>query len=522
YNTADISERTLREIYLPPFHAAVNAGVATIMASFNEIAGIPMHANGRLINDVLRKQWGFEGLVISDFTGVMELLYHGIATDSVQAGILALNAGVDIDMVSDIYLNKLPIAVQKNELPMAIIDKAVRRVLKLKYQSGLFADPFHYHDAKRENELLLHKNHLKASHKIARESIVLLKNEKQILPLSKNIKSLTVIGVLADDARSSLGSWHGAGRADEAITVLQGIREALPNCIIRFSKGYTTPESNKRDGFADAVKLAKQSDAVVLVLGENGGMSGEASNRSSLDLPGVQLELAQEIVATGKPVVAMLMNGRPLSITWLDEHVPAILETWYLGSQMGRAVTDVLFGDFNPGGKLPVTFPRNVGQIPLYYNHKNTGRPADENIVWTSKYLDVHWTPLYPFGFGLSYTTFEYKNLTLSGKTMTTVDTLNVSVDVMNTGKRNGDEVVQLYIRDEIGSVTRPVKQLCGFERIHLKAGETRRVIFQLTAADLEFYNMQMERIVEPGFFKVFAGGNSVDILEERFEVLTH
>ncbi|MCA9734869.1 MAG: beta-glucosidase BglX [Deferribacteres bacterium] len=520
YNTADISERSLREIYLPPFQSVINSDVATVMASFNEIGGVPMHANGWLINDVMRREWGFNGLVISDFTGVMELLHHGIAADSTQAGINAISAGVDIDMVSNIYLTKLKQAIEKKELPIAIVDEAVRRVLKLKYRAGLFEDPYRYQDTNREKQLLLHSDHLKASREVARQSIVLLKNENQILPLNNNIQSIAVIGALATDGRSSLGSWHGAGRSEEAITVLQGIRDALPGCAIKFAEGYTTPQSQDKTRFAKAVEIAQQSEAVILVLGESGAMSGEASNRSTLDLPGVQQDLAQEIHKTGKPLVVVLMNGRPLSINWLDQNVPAILETWFLGSQMGHAVADVLVGHYNPGGKLPVTFPRSVGQIPIYYNHKNTGRPPDKDIVWTSKYIDIDWTPLYPFGYGLSYTTFAYKNLNLNKNQMVKTDTLDVSVEVHNTGKVDGDEVVQLYIQDEVGSVTRPVKQLRNFKRIHLRAGEMKRVSFKISAEDLQFYNIAMKNVVEPGFFKVYVGGNSVDLLEKRFELV--
>ncbi|KAA3609197.1 MAG: beta-glucosidase BglX [Calditrichaeota bacterium] len=522
YNTADISERTLREIFLPPFKAASDAGVATVMAAFNEIAGIPMHAHGQLINGVLRDEWNFPGLVVSDFTGILELQNHGVAGTRADAGILALKAGVDIDMVSSSYLEDLPEAVRQGKMPMSVVDAAVARVLRLKFQAGLFDDPFRYQNDEREQNLLLHKNHLQAAREIARKSIVLLKNENQTLPLAKSIKNLAVIGALANDNRAALGSWHGAGRDEDAVTVLRGIREVIPEENISFANGYENPESLDKSGFAEAVALAAKSEAVVLVLGEHGGMSGEASNRSSLELPGVQNQLAAAIHKTGKPVVVVLMNGRPLSINWLDQNMPAILETWFLGTEMGHAVADVLFGDYNPGGKLPITFPRSVGQIPLYYNHKNTGRPPLKEVLWTSKYIDIDWTPLYPFGFGLSYTTFAYSNIVLNPKNISPSGTLDVRVTVTNTGKVDGDEVVQLYIRDEVGSVTRPVKQLRNFKRLFFKAGETKTVSFELDASDFSFYNAAMKKVVEPGYFTVFVGGNSQDVIEARFEIRAH
>jgi beta-glucosidase len=371
YNTVDISERTLREIYLPPFHAAVKAGVATLMGGFNEIAGVPMHANHYLLTKVLREEWGFRGLVISDYTAVMELQKHGVAATPAQAGMLALEAGVDIDI-----------------------------------------------DAEREKRLLLHPDHLKAARDLARKAIVLLKNERQVLPLAKNLKTLAVIGSLADDKNSSLGSWAAAGRPEDAVTILEGIRRAVsPQTKVLYAKGGGVSATTDRSGIQTAVNLAKEAEAVVLVLGETADMSAEAANRSALDLPGLQQELAQAVHATSKPVVAVLMNGRPLSINWLAENVPAILETWFLGVQMGPAVAEVLFGDYNPGGKLPVTFPRTVGQVPIYYNHKNTGRPPSEDR-FTSKYLDLPSSPLYPFGYGLSYTKFSYSNLKLSAAKM--------------------------------------------------------------------------------------------------------
>jgi len=520
YNTVDISERTLREIYLPPFHAALKAGAATFMAAFNEIGGIPMHANGYLINEMLRGEWSFDGLVVSDYTGVMELQRHGIGATPAEVGMAALQAGVDVDMVSAIYINDLPEMVRTGKLSKTAVDEAVRRVLRVKVRVGLFEDPYRYCDPQREQTLMLAPSHLSHAREIARKSIVLLKNDRQTLPLSKEIKTLAVIGPLADDRWSSMGSWAAAGRPEDVTTVLQGIRNTVsPETKVLYAQGCEVQGSD-RSGIQPAVNLAKKSDAVILVSGETANMSGEASCRSTLDLPGLQLELAQAIHATGKPVIVVLMNGRPLTIAWLAENVPAILETWFLGVQMGPAVADVLFGDYNPGGKLPVTFPQTVGQVPIYYNHKNTGRPSRDDDYFTSKYLDLPSTPLYPFGFGLSYTEFAYNNLKLSRATMKASDTLKVSVEVANVGRRSGDEVVQLYILDEAASITRPVKQLTGFQRIQVAVGEKRSVEFTVTADALALYNRGMKRVVEPGTFSVFVGGNSVEVLEERFTVV--
>lgn len=490
YNTVDISERTLREIYLEPFRAAVRAGAGSIMSAFNEVNGVPMTANGWMINDILRGEWGFTGLMVSDYTAVEELQAHGVAANRSEAGILALTAGVDIDMVSGIYGNDLPEAVRHGKLAESLVDRAVRRVLEAKYRLGLFDDPYRYHDAEREKTLLLAPEHIAAAREMARKSIVLLKNVKETLPLSKNLKTLAVIGALADDRRSSLGPWSGAGDTADVVTLLEGIGKALPAATkILYAEGYDKKTFADRGGFPRAIQAAKSAEAVILVLGETAGMSGEASNRASLDLPGEQEALARAIHATGKPLIVVLMNGRPLSINWLAENVPAILETWFLGVQTGPAAADVLFGDVNPGGKLPVTFPRSAGQIPIYYNHKNTGRPPKAGEHYTSQYLDLPFTPLYPFGYGLSYTTFEYRGLRLSASEIEPKDTLTLEIMVANTGNRSGDEVVQLYIQDEVASVTRPVKQLCGFRRIHLQPRETRTVVFRLAFEDLAFYD---------------------------------
>ncbi len=522
YNTVDISDRTLHEIYLPPFHAAVDAGVGSVMAAFDEVGGVPMHANERLIDGVMRGDWGFRGVVVSDWTGIMELQHHGIAGTPEEAGIAALEAGVDIDMVSGIYLKDLPAAVKAGRVSMDDVDEAVRRVLRAKWDLGLFEDPYRYIDPERQKAMTLTPENVRAAREVARESMVLLRNEGGVLPLRKDAGTIAVIGALADDGRSAIGNWAAAGRAEDAVTVLEGIRRAVAaGTKVLYAKG-AAPEIGGTDttGFPDALRAAGQADVVVLVIGETQDMSAEAASRSDIDLPGVQLALAKRIVATGKPVVVVLMNGRPLAIPWLAEHVPAILESWFLGVQMGPAVADVLFGDFDPSGKLPVTFPRAVGQVPIYYDHKNTGRPASPEDHYTSKYIKLPWTPLYPFGWGLSYTTFDVSAPQLSSATMSPSDTLMVSVQVANTGQRQGAEIVQLYLHDEVRSVTPPVKELRGFRRVELRPGESRTVRFPITVDDLSFWGLDMKRIYEPGWFTVYAGGSSQDVESARFQLV--
>ena len=520
YNVADIPERTLREVYLPPFHAAVNAGARSVMAAFNEVDGIPMHAHRGLIDGVLRDRWGWDGILVSDYTGVMELLHHGVTADSATAGRVALDAGVDVDMVSNIYFKDLPAEIRAGRLPISVVDSAVRRVLRAKYELGLFSDPYRYSSVEREKALTLAPAFIAEAREMARRSVVLLKNADGLLPLRKDLGTIAVIGPLADDARSALGSWAAAGRAQDAVTVLAGVRQAVgTGTRVLYARGAPV-DSADMTGFAEAVRIAREADVVVMVLGEHHDMSAEARNRTSLDLPGVQLQLSQAVQATGKPIVALLMNGRPLAIPWLAQHVPAILEAWYLGLQMGPAVADVLFGDANPGGKLPVSFPRTVGQVPVYYNHKNTGRPPNERERYTSKYIDVPWTPLYPFGHGLSYTTFTYGTPTLSATEIRPTDSVVVRVDVTNSGTRAGDEVVQLYVRDDVASVTRPVRMLKRFERVTIRPGERRSVAFTLRAADLAFYDLAMRYVVEPGTFTVFVGGSSTTTHQTRFRVV--
>ena len=520
YNIADISERTLREVYLPPFKAAVDAGAQSVMASFNEVGGVPMHANSELINDVLRKEWGWDGLLVSDYTGVEELIKHGVAGNRADAGVLGLRAGVDIDMVSRIYVKDLPAAVKAGKLPIATVDESVRRVLRAKYRLGLFEDPYRYCNVEREQARTLTADNRKAAREMARKSLVLLDNTGNVLPLDKQkVKTLAVIGPLADLRRAMLGNWAGAGRDEDAITPLAGIRAAVGSGTRVIHVEGTSLEGGETSGIAEAVKAAQQADAVLLFLGEHPDMSAEARNRTSLDLPGAQQALADAVAKVGKPTAAVLLNGRPLSIGPLRERVPAILEAWFPGVEGGNAIADVVFGDFNPSGKLPVTFPRTVGQVPIYYAHKNTGRPPSETERYTSKYIDVPWTPLYAFGHGLSYTTFQYGGLTVKHPRIAADGSQEVSVTVTNTGKRAGAEVVQLYLRDDVASVTRPVKQLRGFERIQLEPGQSKTVTFKIGFEDLAMYDAAMKRVVEPGTFTVFVGGNSVDTQEAKFEV---
>ncbi len=520
YNTVDISERTLREVYLPPFHAAVKAGAGTLMSSFNEIAGVPSSANRHLMTGILRNEWGFNGFVVSDWTAITELHLHGISADDAQSAALAINAGVDMDMEGSLYLKYLPMLVKEGKISESVVNEAVRRVLRMKFKLGLFDDPYRYGDSKREKAETLSAPFIAAALNAARQSIVLLKNDSNVLPLKKSIKTLAVIGPLANDAYDLLGPWRGLGDSSNVVTALQGIKKAVSQKTkIIYARGCDIL-GNSKAGFNDALAAAKKSDAVILVVGESAAMSGEASSRSSLDLPGVQEELVKAISETGKPVVLVLMNGRPLSISWEAEHVPAIVESWFLGVQTGNALADVLFGNYNPSGKLPVTFPRTVGQVPIYYDHKNTGRPANDTVKYTSRYIDLPSTPLFPFGYGLSYTKFEYSGLRLNAEKIFPTDSISVSVDVKNAGARDGEEVAQLYIRDEYGSVTRPVEELKGFKKIFLKKGETKTVSFLLTPESLSMLNINMKKVVEPGVFKVFAGTNSVDVKEASFEVV--
>ncbi|HYY56055.1 MAG TPA: beta-glucosidase BglX [Pyrinomonadaceae bacterium] len=555
YNTVDMSETTLREIYLPPFKAAAAAGVGTFMSAFNDLNGVPTSANPFTLTKILRDEWKFDGFVVSDYESVRELLNHGMPADEAEAARMALSAGVDMEMVSRLYNKHGANLIKEGKLTQATLDEAVRRILRIKFRLGLFDKP--YADEGRERTQLLSAENLSIAREVAGRSMVLLKNERETLPLSKQARTIALIGPLADDPKAMLGSWAGDGRAEDTVTLLAGIKAKVsPQTRVLYAKGVaiegrgvtgnydaappdasnaggtnvaqaagteaarlaTTPTA--ADSIEQAVRVALEADVVVLAVGETAEMSGEAASRTSLDLPGRQLELIQAIQKTGKPFVVVLMNGRPLTINWVAENAPAILETWFAGTQAGNAIADVLFGDVNPGGKLPVTFPRAVGQVPLYYNHKNTGRPPDANNKYSSKYLDTPWTPLFPFGYGLSYTQFRLTDLQLSAQSIRPDASLTVSVMIENTGRRAGDEVVQLYLRDVASSVTRPVKELKGFERVTLRPAEKRRVEFTLGPEHLGFYNREMRFGVEPGAFKITVGQNSIDGLEAGFEVV--
>ncbi|MDT7855036.1 beta-glucosidase BglX [Rubrivirga sp. S365] len=542
YNTADVSERTLHETILPPFRASVDAGVQTLMSAFNEIGGVPATADEDLFTDVLRDDWGFDGFVVADYTAVRELINHGIAANDAEAGVQALRAGVDMSMVDGIYVEDLPALVESGALSMDVVDEAVRRVLRVKRRAGLFEDPYRYGSEALEASVLLAPEHRAAARDLARQSIVLLKNEpgrggQTALPLQRGLGSVAVIGALAADSISALGSWAGAGRREDATPILPALRDAMPGTDVRYAPGYPAPP---RDGFlpivdallsddtaghAEAVALAGGADAVVLVLGEHRELTGEAASRASVDLPGAQLELARRVIAAAgdKPVVVVLTNGRPLALGALDAVAPTILEAWHLGTEMGPAVADVLLGDHSPGGKLPVSFPYVTGQEPLYYNRKRTGRPADvpgASEKYVSRYLDVPVEPLYPFGHGLSYTTFETTPPVLSADRLAMGGAVDVTVEVTNTGDRAGAEVVQLYVRDEVASVTRPLRELKGFERVELAPGQTQRVAFTLTPDDLQFWGEGGAWTVEPGWFTVYVGGSSAATESARFELV--
>ena len=518
YNTTDVSEWTLREVYFPPFKAALDAGAATFMSAFNDLNGVPASANPFTLTKVLRGEWKFDGFVVSDYNSVLELMNHGIAATEADAARQALSAGVDMEMVSRLYNKHIAGLVRNGKMSMATIDEAVRRILRVKFRLGLFERP--YTDEGRESAAIFNSQNLAAAREVAARSMVLLKNDRDVLPLSKEARTIAVIGPLADNRMAMIGSWSGDGRGEDAVSLLDGIRaKVAATTRIIYAKGCDVT-GDDATGFADAIRIASQADAVVLAIGEGPDMSGEAASRTSLDLPGRQLDLAKAIQAAGKPVAVVLMNGRPLSINWVAENVPAILETWFAGSQAGNAIADVLFGDVNPGGKLPVTFPRTVGQVPIYYNHMNTGRPPNPSDRFTSKYIDAPWTPLYPFGYGLSYTQFRFSNLQLSRTRIHPDGSLTVSVEVENAGRRSGDEVAQLYIRDMSASRSRPVKELKGFQRISLAPGQRRHLEFTLSAEQLGFYNRDMKFVVEPGEFKVWVGADSASGLESRFEVV--
>lgn len=509
YNTVEVSERTLRDVYLPPFKAAVEAGAGTLMSAFNDLNGVPASANRFTLTTVLREEWGFKGFVVSDWNSIGELVNHGIAGTLAQAGKEAVEAGVDMDMEGNVYQTTLAGLVKDGAVSEETVDDAVRRILAIKFKLGLFERP--YTDRGLASKVIQCKWHIEAARDFARRSMVLLKNENGLLPLKKDIRTLAVIGPLADEQDALLGCWPCMGKPEDVVTVLDGVKAMVSEeTQVLHAKGCDI-QGDSIKGLKDATKKANGADVAIVVVGESREMSGEAGCRSSLDLPGVQEKLVRDVCDTGVPIVMILLNGRPMSISWSAEHVPAILEAWHPGIQGGNAVVDLLFGDFNPGGRLPVTFPRTVGQVPIYYNHKNTGRPPT-SLKFTSKYIDLPSNPLFPFGHGLSYTQFDYSNIMISPKKITPNGKVEISLDVKNVGDREGDEVVQLYLRDLVGSVTRPMKELKGFKRIALKSGEKTTVKFVVGPEQLAFVNREMKRVVEPGIFEIMIGSSSEDI----------
>lgn len=534
YNTVDIGLSTLHNIVLPPFKAAVDANVKTLMNSFSELNGVPATGDPYLQRDILKGKWDFNGFVISDWASIKELIVWGAAKDGKEAAKLAVNAGCDMDMESHIYVKELIELVENGTIKESVIDDAVSRILRVKFELGLFDDPYRYCNEKREKEAIGNQENMDAVLDMAKKSIVLLKNDKELLPLKKEGQHIALIGGLAGEKNSPLGSWRIASKDNTAVSVLEGMQKYTGNTLT-YKKGADVTigstdfinevkiNTSDKSGFNEAITVAKKADVVVMVLGEHGFQSGEGRSRTEIGLPGVQQELLEEVYKVNKNIVLVLNNGRPLSITWADNHIPAIVEAWQLGTQNGNAVAQVLYGDYNPSGKLPMTFPRNVGQIPIYYNYKNTGRPLQDkknkDLVFWSHYSDVENTPLYAFGHGLSYTKFNYKNLKLSSTKAKLNSEIKVSLDLTNVGNYKGKEVVQMYIRDLHGSVTRPVRELKGFELVELNKGETKNISFTLNKENLGFYTNNGDYIVEPGLFKIFIGGSSITALEAEFEL---
>ncbi|MEY2639366.1 MAG: hypothetical protein RIR90_848 [Bacteroidota bacterium] len=516
YNSVDMSERLLHEVYLPPFKAALDAGVATFMNSFNDLNGVPATGNRYLQRTLLKEQWKFKGFVVSDWGSVGEMIAHGYVQDNREAAKAAITAGSDMDMESRSYIQHLADLVKQKQVPIALVDDAVRRILTKKFEMGLFDDPFRFSNAQREKTVWNDPAHKAAALDMARKSIVLLKNEQALLPIQASMKKVALIGPFMKAVRDNLGFWSYEWPDDSTTIVTQydGIVRRLPkDAIVHYAKGCNINDADSA-GFAAAIAAAKDADLVIMSMGEARDMSGEAKSRSSIQLPGVQEALIKAIHATGKPVVLLMNAGRPLIFNWAADHVPAIVYTWWLGTQAGDAIGDVLFGQYNPSGKLPMTFPRSEGQIPIYYNYYNTGRPAkdENNLFYVSAYIDLPNSPKYPFGYGLSYTQFQYAPMQLSDTVLKGNQTLTVKVRVRNAGKYDGEEVVQLYLRDVTASVVRPVKELKGFQKIFLKAGETKELVFKVKTDDLRFYNQTLQHIWEPGEFHVMVGTSSAQV----------
>jgi beta-glucosidase len=526
YNSVDMSERMLFETYLPPFKAALDAGAGTFMNSFNDLNGVPATGNAYLQRDILKGKWGFKGFVVSDWGSIGEMVNHGYSKDGKEAALQALTAGSDMDMESRCFKDHLAKLVTEKKVPMALIDDAVKRVLIKKFELGLFDDPFRFCNPERQQKALNNPEHAKVAREMASKSIVLLKNNNQLLPLSKSLKTIAFIGPLVKPLKQNKGFWDvELPDVDSTFIVSQwqGLQNKVgANIQLLYAQGCDI-EGTSQEDFAEAVAVAKQAEVVILSIGEKRDMSGEAKSRSNINIPGVQEELVKALLATGKPVVVLINAGRPLVFNYTADNAPAILYTWWLGSEAGNAIADVLFGDYNPSGKLPMTFPLSVGQIPIYYNNFNTGRPVvdDKNHIYNSSYSDLSIFPKFAFGYGLSYTTFEYSNLQLNKKKITNNETIEVSLNITNSGKYAGEEVVQLYLRDKVGSVVRPMKELKDFQKIKLNVGETKTLKFTISKEKLSFFNHRMQWGTEAGEFEVMLGSSSADIrLKEGFELV--
>lgn len=524
YNSVDISLRTLWEIYLPPFKAAAEAGAATFMNSFNDLNGIPATGNAYLQREILKGKWQFKGFTVSDWGSVGEMIPHGYAANNYEAALEAVTAGCDMDMESRSYIGNLEKLVRNGKVSIALIDDAVRRILTKKFELGLFDDPFRFSNEKRAARQWDNADNLAIEQEVAKKSIVLLKNDHQLLPLSKNTGTVALIGPLIKSVRENLGFWSYDWPDDSAriVSPWDGIAHKVSsNTKLLYARGCGIDDTS-RAGFAEAVAAAMQADVVVVNVGEARDMTGEAKSRSNLHLPGVQEDLIRAVIATGKPVVVLISAGRPLLFNWTADNAPAILYTWWLGTRAGNAMADVLFGDYNPSGKLPISFPRTEGQIPIYYDHFSTGRPVktDSDVFYVSAYTDLLNSPRFPFGYGLSYTRFTYSDISLSAPSFKPGEKLTASVTLTNTGSFDGRETVQVYIRDLVGSVVRPVKELKGFQQITLKAGESRKITFEIGADDLRFYNDRLEHIYEPGEFRLYIGGSSAEVKEAKFNLL--
>jgi beta-glucosidase len=520
YNCADMSESRLREVYLPPYRAAfVDAGAATTMCSFNSYNGVPVTCNPFLLRKVLKDEYKFKGFVVSDYEAVMELLRHNVACDSADAARVAMIGGLDMDMKAFIYSRYLANEVKSGKVNEKLVDDACARILGVKYDLGLFNDPYRYVDETRENQVILSADHIAKAREVAKRSIVLLKNDGGLLPLSKSLKKITLIGEMGNSKGDMMGCWAVAGRAENAVTILQGLKNAVPNTEVAYSLGYNVGGPLANDN--DALNAVKDADVVLMAMGENAGQSGEGRSMTKIEIPEHQMALFHKIKAAGKKVVVLLNNGRPIALPQLAKEADAIVETWFLGTEAGDAIADVIFGDYNPSGKLTTSFPTSTGQEPLYYNQLPTGRPyfQDHNDPYRSKFQDVPFDPVFPFGYGLSYTTFKYSNLRLSADKMNRSGKITVSVDITNTGKVAGEEVAQMYLQDIYATVSRPMLELKGFDKIMIQPGETKTAHFDITNDALQFWKEGQGWISEPGTFKVMVGGNSVDLMETKFNL---